>query len=152
MKRKRLPLLLRCAQSRAGPAQRILDLLGLGVVSRHHDGAGTTASSSAAILRAWEMDWKEGSQGKEGPSRFAFYTLLPRTLITSNRSSWVCTKVSCLERLFCFLHINELLLERWEEIFTDPHWLIWNPRARDISECKISHTVERKRDRAPKWG
>lgn len=55
-----------------GPTQRILDLLGLGVVSWHHDGAGTAASSPATILHACEVDRKEGSQREEGPRPLCF--------------------------------------------------------------------------------
>lgn len=44
--------------------QRILDLPGLWIISRHHHSAGPTASCSTAVLSACEIDWKGGSQGK----------------------------------------------------------------------------------------
>ena len=52
--------------------QRILDLLGLWVVSGHHDSAGTAASAPTAVFGAGEVDWKEGGQGKEGPRLLCF--------------------------------------------------------------------------------
>lgn len=55
-----------------GPMQRILDLLGLRVVSGHHDSAGTAASTPTAVFGASEVDWKEGGQGKEGPRLLCF--------------------------------------------------------------------------------
>lgn len=60
----RLLVLPRGAQSRARSGQRILDLLGLGIVSGDHHSAGSTASSSTAVLSACQMDWKGESQGK----------------------------------------------------------------------------------------
>lgn len=44
------------AQSWALP--QVPDRLGAGVVPRDHHRAGATASPSAAVLRAWESDWK----------------------------------------------------------------------------------------------
>lgn len=55
-----------------GPLQRILDLLGLGVVSGHHDSAGAAASAPTAVFGAGEADWKEGGQGEEGPRLLCF--------------------------------------------------------------------------------
>lgn len=55
-----------------GPTRRILDLLGLRVVSGHHDSAGTAAPTPTAVFGASEVDWKEGGQGKEGPRLLCF--------------------------------------------------------------------------------
>lgn len=134
-----------------GPMQRILDLLGLWVVSGHHDSAGTTASAPTAVFGAGEVDWKEGGQGKEGPRLLCF--LYFSSSDTDNKWVIFWRKDSLLKRavpLFAHKWANWWQVRRYPYTPTSQGF-IWNPRC--ICECGIFLILERQYGSSPVgWG